>query len=504
MSKPSKEFSTRLASAKKWRASVEPRIKEIYGFCAPGRESEFSTTISQSQAEEVETYHSLGEEVATDLAGDLVTYFTPAEVRWCSYAVTAEIPEDAADAVLKLVQEREDQLFEMIQQSNYNDVAPQWGFEAATHGTPALWVQRGHITQPIFVEIVPPSELLITPGYLGVLDRFRRKKVAADTLKPLFNGLDVNLGDQKIRNAMSKPGTMVEVIWGFWVDWTDPGRPKWIMEITVEGIRVTKEKVDLGDFAGTCPLIVGRFNPQPNKPWGRGAGWKAIPDMRVLDKIEEVVLTALDDSLQRTFIYPDDGFLDLEGGLIPGRGYPAHRGFSRDQIYEFPKTTDLDYGFFSEDRLEQRIRSAFYQDGPRQRGETPPTAAQWLDERRRVQQRLGKPSAPLWSEMIYPLVQRFEYLAVQSGEMPDAITHDGRTISVLPISPLQKAQNQDQVMVARSNAEMGAVMLGPEGYGQVVDPIATMKNVVRASGDTLTVVRSEQEAPVDQATTPGQ
>lgn len=496
MKKPSKDFQTRLAAAKRWRWSIEPRVKEIYSFCAPGREKDFDTR-TQSQVEEVTTYHSLGEEVATDLAGDLVTYFTPAESRWASYAVTMEIPEEAAKAVLKLVQEREDKLFENIQSSNYNDIAAQWGFEAATHGTPGLWVVSGHINQPFHVEVVPPPELLITPGHMGILDRFRQTRVQAETLEALFADYDVDLSDQKIRKAMSKPGTIVEVIWGFWLDWSDPGRPMWLMEITVNNIRVTEERVQIGDYAGACPLLVGRFNPQPRKPWGRGAGWKALPDLRVLDKIDEVVLTALDESLLNTIIYPDDGFIDLEDGLEAGRAYPAHRGFTRDQVYEFQKGTNLDYGFYSEERLEQRIRTAFYQDGPRQRGETPPTASQWLDERRRVQQRLGKPSAPLWTEMIFPLVQRIEFLAVQNGDMDEAITHNGKAISVLPISPLQKAQNQDQVMVARSNLELGMSTLGPEAFAQVVDPIATMKNVVRASGDNLTTIR-DQEAPPDE------
>lgn len=496
MKKPSKDFQTRLSAAKRWRQSIEPRVKEIYSFCAPGREKDFDTR-TMSQAEEVNTFHSLGEEVATDLAGDLVTYFTPAEVRWASYAVIAEISEDDSEAVLKLVQDREDKLFESIQASNYNDVAAQWGFEAATHGTPALWVVNGHLNQPFHVEVVPPPELLITPGHMGILDRFRQTRVAAETLDALFVGYKVDLSDEKIRKAKEKPGTIVEVMWGFWLDWTDPGRPMWMMEITVNGIRVTEEKVVIGDYAGACPLLVGRFNPQPRKPWGRGAGWKALPDLRVLDKIDEVVLTALDDALLTTIIYPDDGFIDMENGLEPGRAYPAHRGFSRDQIYEFQKGTNLDYGFYSEERLEQRIRTAFYQDGPRQRGETPPTASQWLDERRRVQQRLGKPSAPLWSEMIFPLVQRIEYLAVENGEMDEAITHNGKAISVLPISPLQKAQNQDQVMVSRSNLDMGVAMLGPEGFAQVVDPINTMKNIVRASGDNLTVIRDQEAPPVE-------
>lgn len=501
MRKPSKDFQTRYDLAKRWQDAVRPVIEEIYTFCAPGRERDFQARPGVTPAM---NYHSLGEEVATDLAGDLITYFTPPESRWASYVFRQPVPEDAADQVQRLVQEREDQLFEVIQSSNYYDVAPQWGFECAAHGTPAMWITRGHIMQPVHAEIVPPSELLIAPGHMGLLDRFRQKSVRADTLKAMFDGIEVTLDDPRITRLMERPGQQAKVVWGFWLDWDDPGRPMWRMEITVEGIRVTDERVQLGDLAGSCPLVVGRFNPQPGTPWGRGAGWKALPDLRTLDKIDEVVLTAMDDALLTTLIYPDDGFIDLSEGIIPGRAYPANRGFTRDAIYELQRGANLDYGFFSEERLEQRIRTAFYQDGPRQRGETPPTAAQWLDERRRVQQRLGKPSAPLWSEMIVPMIQRFEFLAVESGEMPEAITHNGQAISVRPISPLQKAQNQDQVMIARSNLEMGAAFLGPEVLGQAVDVIGTLKNIVDKSGDGITVIRDEMEVAIEQPAQPGQ
>ena len=144
--KPTKDFDTRFSAAKKWRDAVEPNIKECLKFCCPGRENDFDRTFNSTEEYDTQVFVSLGEEVATDLAGDLVTYYTPAEAKWCEYLVTVPIPEDEADAVMKLVQDREDTLFEMIQASNYNDIAPQWGFEAASHGTPALWVSASHLS----------------------------------------------------------------------------------------------------------------------------------------------------------------------------------------------------------------------------------------------------------------------------------------------------------------------------------------------------------------------
>ena len=490
MKKPTDDFATRYATAKRWRDAARPFIEDIYRFTCPGREHDFSRTSKTEY--ETDVFISLGEELARDLAGDLITYYTPPESKWASYLVLAEIPEDQEDAVLRLVTSREEKLADALTASNYYDMAPQWGFEAASQGTPALWVQKPHLSMPIHFELVPPNELLITPGHLGILDRFREKTVLASTLPALFAGWDVDLTDDKIKAKTGKPGATCTVCWGFWLDWTDAGNPRWLCEISVDGCRVTPEKpIILGPMAGSCPLQTGRFNPQPGRPWGRGPGWTALPDLRVLDKVDETVLAGLDQSLLNTIIYPDDGFIDLSEGVEAGRAYPAHRGFNREQIYDLSRNVNVDQGWFTEERIEDRIRRAFYQDGPRQRGETPPTASQWLDERRRVQQRLGKPSAPLWSELIYPLIQRVEYLLVESGQMPDAITHNGQAIAVTPISPLQKAQNQDQVMVARSNLDLAFAVL-QERTIEVIDPIASLKAIVKASGDTLTKVRDEQ------------
>ena len=510
MKKPTQDFSTRYTSAKRHRDAVRPLIEQVFRFCAPDRHKDFTTNqMVNPGTEATDTFTSIGEELATDLAGDLVTYYLPPEVRWFEYEVIAPVPQDQAAAVLEMVQKREDDLVALIQSTNLADISPSLMFETATHGTPAIWVDVHHIQQPIYCEVVPPHELLVTPGHAGILDRFREKTIYAQhlesTLQSFIAAGEADITDPKLQEKIKKPGATVVLCWGFWVDWKDPGNPQWRCEITVDGKRVTPdEPITLGPLAGSCPLLVGRFNPRPGRAWGRGPGIKALPDFRTLDTLTDTVLSGLDQSMMNTIIYPDDGFIDLSNGIVAGTAIPAHRGFTRDQIYDLSRNVNVDQGFFTEERFENKLRTAFYQDGPRQRGETPPTAAQWLDERRRVQQRLGKPSAPMWTEMILPMVQRFEYLAVELGKIEEAISHNGQAISVIPLSPLQKAQNQDKVMVTRSNLEMLANFVGPEGMAQFVDVIGTGKEIVRVSGDELLKFHDAPQGPPNAPAAPPQ
>ncbi|GIT90140.1 hypothetical protein JANAI62_03770 [Jannaschia pagri] len=497
--KPSRDFTSRLNAARKIRREIEPYIKEALSFCAPGREKDFDNRRKREH-EEAENLHSLGEELTSDLSTDLVSYYFPDEQRWASYDYTIEVPEDQQAQVQAEVQAREDASFTLLESSNFNEIKASVMLEAAIHGTPAMWVDIAHTTRPVHCQVVPPSELLLVPGHLGYLDRFRETTVPARTVDALFAQDQVTI-PKEIREKQKKTDATLKVCWGYWLDWSDPGNPQWLREITLDGKRISQESERIGPMAGACPLLVGRFNAWPGRAWGRGAGLKALPDLRLLNRLDEVILEGLDQSLTNTMIYPDDGFLDLSEGLTAGVAHPAGRGFNRNSIYEVPTGTNLDLGYFTEERIEERLRVAFFQDGPRQRGDTPPSATQWSDQRRMAQRRLGRPSATIFSELGADLIKRIEHIGVQIGRLPDAITHAGDVISLTPISPLQIAADLDKVVTTRSNLDLGMQTFGPEALGQYVDIPGTLTNVIKATGDDLIVLQSPEDNTDDPTTT---
>ena len=59
---------------------------------------------------------------------------------------------------------------------------------------------------------------------------------------------------------------------------------------------------------------------------------------------------------------------------------------------------------------KRRVRRLFYNDFPEQKGKTPPTLGQWLDEIVEAQKKIGTPGYAFWREFPYEAFQRFSYI----------------------------------------------------------------------------------------------
>lgn len=490
------EFKNRFSAADRLRDRVRRDLREIYKFLFNGREHEWdrnSTLARNPEPEEIFT--TTPEEANTDFASDLCVYFTPDTAPWIDLEVGNAIPEELAPRVLELLQEREKKLLKAFAASNYYDQCLPAFAEAGVSNV-AMWVDRFTITESISCEPVPASELWINIGARGVEDRFRKKRVFARDLPVLFPFGEF---DSALRKKIDDPSAEASVCWGFWRDYrADPVNPPWMHEAVVDDKTVFEDNLGPG---ASCPLLVGRFNPQPNSPWGKGPGWKMLPELRTLDEIRYLLINKIDQIVDPAWLYPDDGVLDFSQGVASGRAYPAQPG-SAQEVMELASKGNVDYGFFSQEDSEERIRRGFYQDGPRQRGKTPPSATQWLEEVQRIQRRLGKPAQSLWSEFVVPLIQRVEFLEVQIGILPEALAVEDLIVNVRPISPLIRSQNQEQIAVARTNLEMAVATLG-EQASLVIDGLGTMRNVLDKSGDDITQLRTPEQIQAIMAAAQG-
>ena len=482
------EFDMRYAAAKAAKSDrVQEDGYEVYKYCFNGREEEWAGKRG-ANAEPEEIFADFVADVAEEFYGDLFHTMTPANTPWVEYEAGTAIPEEAEAQVMEEITRRERIIAKAIRGSNYYTEG-QSAFQDAVLGNVAMWVDRYSLSSTMTCEAVPCSELTLRLGAFGIDDRFREKKYFYRDLPTLFPEAEFPREIKtKIENGKS---AKAKVVWGFWKDYSDRENPQWKQCIRVDGKPIGMDKI-LGE-EGSCPLLVGRFNAIPNSPWGRGPARRMLPRLRVMDELIRSILENMDHTLDPSIVYPHDGMLDLSDGLEAGVGYPSMPG-SGDQIREIGGG-QLDIGYFLKAEQQEEIRRGFYRE-PEQRGKTPPSASQYIGEEQKSVQRMARPAGSLWEEFAVSFLRRTEWLQTQPGgllEGEEPITVDDQVVILDPISPLERAQAREEVLVAQSIMAMSFETLGPEQTGLLIDGPATVKNIKERLKDTIVQVRTPQE-----------
>lgn len=483
------EFKKRFEAAKSMRqGNVEDECREAYMFCFNGRESEWDN-ISRPKDEPEEIFTDVVATVAEEFAEELFSTMTPENAPWVEYEAGNQIEAEQQGDAKQALEDFERIISKAIRKSNYYTEGSTAFLDAAV-GNVAMWVDRPTLTSPINCRAIPISKLFLRLGPMGIDDRFYRERYYYSDLPQLLpNATFPREIQDKIKNSATGKAT---VVWGFWLDWSDVENPQWLQQVRVDGKEVGMDET-LGP-SGSCPLIVGRFRAVPGSPWGRGPARRILKTLRVLDELTRMNLEGMDRQLDPAFVYPHDGVLDLSNGIESGIGYPAAPG-TADAITPLGLFGNLDYGFFSEERVYETVKEAFYREVV-QRGKTPPSASQYVGEGQKNLRRMARPAAKTWDEFGVGLLKRVEYLERQPGGMlvgTEIPLLDDGTVIARPVSPLEMAQAQEEVMVAHSLMGMANEVLGEQMASLMIDGPSTWTNMKEALKDKLVTVRSEDQ-----------
>jgi hypothetical protein len=482
------EFKKRFNAAKTHRRShIDDDGREVYKFCFNGRESEWDNVQRRDDVPE-EIFSDFPATVAEDFAGELFSTMTPENTPWVEYEAGEGFDsEEEREALVSELGQFENIMAKSVRSSNYYDEG-YTAFQDATIGNVAIWADRPTLNSGIVCEAIPLPELFLRLGPMGIDDRFRRRKYAYGDLTSLFP--DANW-PKKLSTKFKSKG-FATVIWGYWQDFKDPENPTWVQRIRVEDEQIGLD-MDL-EGIGSCPIVVGRFNPRSGSAWGYGPGRRMLPTLRLLDELTRMNIEGMDRNLDPAYTYAHDGMLDLSGGIESGLGYPAMPG-SAESIKAIGTVENLDYGFFSEDRLHEDIRNGFYRE-MEQRGKTPPSASQYMGQEQKQLRRIARPGTKLWSEFGIGLLKRFEYLERQAGGMMENVKTpllDSGKIVVRPISPLERSQAREDVLMSQNIMAMAMEALGPQQAPLVIDGVETMTNIKAKLKDKLVAFRTEEK-----------
>lgn len=476
------ELTVRLATARADRAKHQSAINDFLRFADPVRPriGDSGTTVRSDEADDL--YDAMFQEVAEDFASDVLHRAMPRAADWVKYEPEDVLPEEVKSVLAEPLEKRTKAIFGAVRSSNfYSEAAAEWSLDLG-HGTAAMIGNDYGAGEPLCFEAIGPHQLLIERGAKGKLSMKAR-----EFMLPLEEAFaqwpSANWPKDLLRrktNTKSKRD-MVKCL-EIAVRVYDPGDEKWQWTVAVaDHVIHTEELVG----RGSCPIIVTRWRSISTTAWGIGPLRKAIADAKSLDQVAYLRLKNLGKQVDPPGFYDDDGVLNPEGGIGPGMMLPRLPGSRID----FMDAGKIEVAYYEAGNLQDNIRRAGFQSGPRQEGLTPPTAFQWREQQQEEGRRLEQPTGKLYEEGVIAVLERVEYLLTKRGEIDPIVSAGKQAVKVRPMNPLAKQQEGEKLTNASNLLNIARSTFDPQTLAATVDMGATFENMQRAADDDLIVIR---------------
>jgi hypothetical protein len=490
-----KEVLLRINDARADRDTHAPRANEFYEVCSKYRRRVSSTlaenTPESGGSKQSDCFDQTAQIELQNFASDMVDYFTPQHKAW---ATIAEVEGASEATVLAAGDEADDylkKLFKGIRSSNFY-AASQQSWEDLAGGAAGIFIPFKAAYQSICCTAIPMANLLIDCGPDGRVDgRWYEFWTRGRKLKNIFN-----FKIPKKYQAKQWKNKKVRVVQGCYRDWSVTNEVVWKWDVFFFNDHAHESTLR---GAGSCPIIVKRWNPLPDSAWGPGPGDNVVAAARTLDELGYINLKRLGKQADPPITYDQDGVFNPDIGVEAGTFLPRRPGTRSNFDFMIPPGDGQDVYFDRED-LRQVVKQALYQDKPSQSGDTPPSATQWLDERAQNDRRLAIIRSNLYNDWTLQIMQRFAYIMQRRGELPMNIIVGEKEFPVEFDSALQRASDIEEVQRARDLLQLMVGLLGESAMASI-NAKETAENIQAKLGDDLVVIiePSEQDEVLQTA-----
>lgn len=465
--------------ATKDRNQHQARIADCYKYALPWRHA-FNATTPGNQFDEV-----FDETVATvleDFAADMLNTFTPQKNNWLEEQPAPKYDQAAQRQFKDALKKRQSFVFDEMGRSNLYQ-ALQEAYLDLGPGTMCLVITDIGAEKPVHCEAFPATEALIVRGPYGYISGTFRKKCY---LRPEAEELWPNANFSLLGLASENPEAQeYEITDGCWRDWSDRGNETYRYAVECKN-KIIYSKEYKG--AGSCPFIVAGWARDSTTAWRVGPTYRVLPAIKTLNHVRFLDLKNYDKHVDPPTSFEDDGVVNIDNGVTPGLWIPRAPGSKAPETIE--SKSRFDVAVFERDELRSIVRRAHYQDRPEQVGKTPPTATQWADEAAERARRMGTPATNLVQELQIPLYLRFVYLLKERGFLPK-VQFEGEDVVLTPVSPLLRAQEQEQVVRNDKFAELLVARFGPQVAMVIIDLIEYAKEQGKYLGINPKLIRDE-------------
>ncbi len=402
----------------------------------------------------------------------------PPQTKWCRLEAGTDIPEDRKAEAQTALDIYTEKMFATIKQSNF-DIAVGEALLDLCVGTSVMMVQPGDDTSPINFIPVPQFLVAFEEGANGRVDNvYRRMRLKGESISQQWK--DAKISDELQRQIDIKPTADVELIEATVFD---AKRGDYCYHVIH---KESKQEIVYRRMKFS-PWVVSRYMKVAGEIYGRGPLITALPDIKTLNKVLELVLKNASLAIAGVYTAADDGVLNPNTVTItPGAIIPVARngGPQGESLRPLARSGDFNVSQIIMNDLRMNIKSILLDESLPPDNMSARSATEVIERMKQLSQNLGSAFGRLINETMVPLVEKILQIMDERGIIDLPLKVNGLEIKVTPVSPLAMSQNMDDVQNILQFAEI-AQQSGPEGQ-----LILKMDALLDLIGDKMAIPQS--------------
>jgi hypothetical protein len=243
------------------------------------------------------------------------------------------------------------------------------------------------------------------------------------------------------------------------------------------------------------PVVIPRWSKIPLTSYAVGPTYKALPDIKTLNKVVSMMLSNAEMAIAGTFIAKMDGYLNPNTIKIG----PRKVVFAGDPNNIKPLTSGGDFRIAFEEiqRLQKQIKSVMMADELEPIQKNYASATEVSTRAQLIRQILGPIFARLQSEFLEPMLNRCFQLALRDGSfgpIPEALANSGAVLIPEYISPMARAQKMEDVAAMdRYEQSIATTAQLNQGILDLYDFEAASRKKALLLGVPSDVIRSKEQ-----------
>jgi hypothetical protein len=361
-------------------------------------------------------------------------------------------------------------------------------------------VQPGDDVNPINFIPVPQYLVAFEEGANGQVDNvYRRMRIKAESVQRQWP--DAVIEGQFEKLVKDKPTEDVELIEATVLD---TKRGDYCYHVIH---KETKTELVYRRMK-TSPWVVSRYMKVAGEIYGRGPLITALPDIKTLNKVKELVLKNASLAISGVYTAADDGVLNPNTvKIVPGAIIPVARngGPQGESLRALPRSGDFNVSQIVINDLVQNIKRILLDESLPPDNMSARSATEVVERMKELSQNLGSAFGRLINETMIPLVSKILQVMDDRGLIDLPLRVNGLEVRVSAVAPLAMAQSMEEVnnMLQFAQIAQGA---GPEGQmavkvGDMLDLIAEKLGIPQSIRNTPEerAMIAEQAAQAAQA-----